>query len=269
MTLFDPKEIRPAAPEGPSVRVKLLVAYDGRGFKGFAAQPGQKTVGGALAHALERTLQAPVELTCAGRTDTGVHAWGQVVSFDAAEDRFDPDAILRASNKLMAPTIVVRSVEQAEDGFDARRWAKARSYRYTVVNRPVPDPFLAATAWHVEEVLDVRAMQLACDPLIGEHDFSTFCRARRASNANGDPPSMVRKVRSAEWRDLGDGILRFDVTSSSFCHQMVRSLVGTMVEMGRGRRKAGEMAGILRAESRAAAGHLAPPHGLCLWAVDY
>jgi tRNA pseudouridine38-40 synthase len=268
VTLFPPEAGTQPDPAPPLVRVRALIAYDGRGYHGFAAQPGVKTVGGTIITTLSRVLRHPVELTCAGRTDTGVHAWGQVVSFDVAEDRFDPDTIVRAGNKLMAPTIVVRSVERAEPGFDARRWAKARTYRYSVVNRSVPDPFLAATAWHVEEELDVRAMQLACDPLIGEHDFSSFCRPPRGTNG-GDPPSMVRKLQSAEWRELGDGILRFEVRSSSFCHQMVRSLVGTMVEMGRGRRRAGEMAAILRAESRAAAGHLAPPHGLCLWHVDY
>jgi tRNA pseudouridine38-40 synthase len=268
VTLFPPEAGTPSQPAPPLARVRALVAYDGRGYHGFAAQPGVKTVGGTIITTLSRILRHPVELTCAGRTDTGVHAWGQVVSFDASAERFDADALLRAANKLMAPTIVLRAVEMAEDGFDARRSARARTYRYTVLNRAVPDPFLAATSWHVEEPLDVRSMNAACDPLIGEHDFSSFCRAPRVGNGDG-LPSMVRRLQSAEWRDLGDGRLRFEVTSSSFCHQMVRSLVGTMVEMGRGRRRPGEMTSILRAQSRSAAGHLAPPHGLCLWHVSY
>jgi tRNA pseudouridine38-40 synthase len=263
VTLFDPEP--PAGPEPPLARLKLVVAYDGRGYHGFAAQPGVKTVGGALITSLERVLRHPVSLTAAGRTDTGVHAWGQVVSFDAHDSALDLDGLQRSVNKLLGPAIVVRWAEVAGVAFDARRSARSRTYRYTVLNRTVPDPFLAATSWHVEEPLDLRALQLACDPVIGEHDFGSFCRVpRRDADA-----SMVRRVLDARWHALGDGVLRFEITSSSFCHQMVRALVGTMVEMGRGRKRPGDMAGILRACSRAAAGDLAPPHGLCLWDVAY
>ncbi|MGH9057750.1 MAG: tRNA pseudouridine(38-40) synthase TruA, partial [Acidimicrobiales bacterium] len=132
----------------PTVRVRLLVAYDGGGFHGFALQPGVATVGGALAGALERHLRHTVELTCAGRTDSGVHAWGQVVSFDARAG-VDPAGLQRAVNRALRPAIVVRAAEVAEDGYDARRSATGRRYRYTVRNHPVPDPFTARTAWHV------------------------------------------------------------------------------------------------------------------------
>ena len=113
--------------------------------------------------------------------------------------------------------------------------------------------------------LDLAAMRLACDPILGEHDFSSFSRRPRGDQ----PASMVRRVLDARWDDLGDGVLRFEITASSFCHQMVRGIVGTMVDMGRGRRRAGEMASILRARDRAAARSLAPPQGLCLWEVVY
>jgi tRNA pseudouridine38-40 synthase len=239
------------------------VAYHGEGFHGFALQPGQSTVGGALSAALERALRHTVELTCAGRTDAGVHAWGQVVSFDARADA-DPDALLRAVNRALRPRIVVRAAEVAQDGFDARRSAVSRRYRYTVRNHPVADPFTAATAWHVARPLDLGAMRLACDPLYGEHDFSSFCR-----RPPGPGASLVRVVRDARWVEAGDGLLRFEIEASSFCQQMVRSVVGTMVEVGLGRRKAGGMAAAIRARSRAAAGQLAPPHGLCLWEVTY
>jgi tRNA pseudouridine38-40 synthase len=222
-----------------------------------------RTVGGALTGAIERTLRHTVELTCAGRTDSGVHAWGQVVTFDARAD-VDPTAVQRSINKSLRPAIIVRSAEIAPDTFDARRSATGRRYRYTVVNRPVPDPFLAATAWHVEPPLDVRAMRLACDPFYGEHDLSTFCRRPPAEGA-----SLVRQVRFVDWVDLGQGLLRFDIEASSFCQQMVRAIVGTMVDVGLGKRRAGEMSGVLRARDRAAAGQLAPPHGLCLWEVTY
>jgi tRNA pseudouridine38-40 synthase len=212
---------------------------------------------------LERHLRHTVELTCAGRTDAGVHAWGQVVSCDARAD-LDVAALQRSVNRALYPRVVVRAAEIARPGFDARRWATGRRYRYTVRSHPVADPFSAGTSWHVGRPLDLRAMRLACDPLHGEHDFSSFCRRPPVNGA-----SLVRVVRAADWVDLGDGMLRFDIEASSFCQQMVRSIVGTMVEMGSGKRKAGEMAAVMRARSRAAAGQLAPPHGLCLWEVNY
>jgi tRNA pseudouridine38-40 synthase len=243
--------------------MKLLVAYDGGGFHGFALQPGVPTVGGVLAAALERYLRHTVELTCAGRTDTGVHAWGQVVTFDARET-VDPLALQRALNRALKPAVVVRAAEVAPPGYDARRAATSRRYRYSVLNHPLPDPFTAGTAWHVPAPLDLTAMRLACDPLLGEHDFSSFCRRPPSPGV-----SLVRVVRDVRWVDAGEGVLRFEIEASSFCHQMVRSVVGTMVEVGLGKRKAGEMSGIIRSRSRAAAGAMAPAHGLCLWEVRY
>jgi tRNA pseudouridine38-40 synthase len=220
-------------------------------------------VGGALAHALERYLRHTVELTCAGRTDAGVHAWGQVVSCDVRAD-VELAGLQRALNRALRPEVVVRAAEVAPAGFDARRLATGRCYRYTVRNHPVADPFTAGTAWHVERPLDLGAMRLACDPLYGEHDFSSFCRRPPVDGA-----TLVRLVRHADWVDLGDSVLRFEIEASSFCQQMVRAIVGTMVEIGHGKRKAGEMTAVVRARSRAAAGQLAPPHGLCLWEVRY
>src|SRR5690348_2544472 len=165
----------------------MLVAYEGSGFHGFALQPGVPTVAGAICAALERALRHTVELTCAGRTDSGVHAWGQVVSFEARED-MDPVALQRALNKTLRPAIVIRECDVAPEGFDARRSATGRRYRYTIRNHPVADPFSAHTAWDVTEPLDLAAMRLACDPLIGEHDFSSFCR-----RPPGDG-SLVRRV---------------------------------------------------------------------------
>jgi tRNA pseudouridine38-40 synthase len=259
-----------AAPEGlkqETVRVAMTVAYDGSGFHGFAPNPGVATVAGALSEALERVLRVPVDLVCAGRTDAGVHAWGQVVSFDAPAERVDPAVLRRALNRLLGPAVVVRDVTEEDPAFDARRSARARHYRYTVVNRPVPDPFLAHVAWHVDHPLDIDLMHLAADPLVGEHDFSSFCR--RATGRDGQELSLVREVLQARWVDRGDGLLRFEVSANAFCHQMVRSLVGTLVAVGRGRIPAGEIRGILAARDRNAAGPVAPPQGLCLWHVDY
>lgn len=266
MTLFELPD-SPAAPEGPLVRVRMTVAYDGSGFHGFAPNPGVETVGGTLAAAIERVLRAPVQLTCAGRTDTGVHAWGQVVSFDAPADRFDPLVLQRSVNRLCGPRIVAREVARAPDDFDARRSAVSRTYRYTVLNRPVPDPFLAHVSWHVDEPLDLDLLRLGSDPFVGEHDFSAFCR--RPRHRDGSPASLVRRVLRAGWDDLGDGVLRFEIQANAFCHQMIRSIVGTLVDVGAGRRRPGEVLGIRAARDRSRASQLAPPQGLCLWAVEY
>jgi tRNA pseudouridine38-40 synthase len=257
----------PAAPTGPLVRVRMTVAYDGSGFHGFAPNPGVATVGGTLAGALARVLRHDVELTCAGRTDTGVHAWGQVVSFDANPDRYDPLTLQRSLNRLCGPAIVVRDVRTVGADFDARRSAAGRTYRYTIVNRPVPDPFLAHVAWHVDEPLDLDLLRLGCDPLIGEHDFAAFCR--RARLRDGGEASLVRTVRRAEWTDLGEGVLRFEIEANAFCHQMIRSVVGTLVDVGLARKHAGELLGIIAGRDRAKASSLAPPQGLCLWSASY
>ncbi len=241
----------------------MTVAYDGTGFHGFAANPGVVTVGGTLGEAVAKVLGHAVQLTCAGRTDTGVHAWGQVVHFDTPST---PDLVdlQRSVNKMLAPAVVVLEVAVAPPGFDARRSATGRRYRYTVLNRAWPDPFLASTAWHVEDPLDLRAMALACDPIIGSHDWSAFCR-----RPPGEGASLVRVVRDARWVDVGGGVLRFDIEASSFCQQMVRSLVGTLVAVGRGKKRAGELSSIIRSGDRSLAGQPAPPHGLCLWEVRY
>ncbi|HTN79899.1 MAG TPA: tRNA pseudouridine(38-40) synthase TruA [Acidimicrobiales bacterium] len=241
----------------------MRVAYDGSGFAGFAPNPGVATVGGELANAIERVARQPVTITCAGRTDAGVHAWGQVVTFDV-EDResLDLAGLQRSVNRLCGPAIVVRDIELAPAEFDARFSAQWRCYRYTVLNRDVPDPFLAGTAWHVSTPLDLAGMRLGCDPFVGEHDFSSFCR-------KVDGKSLVRTVISADWDDLGDGVLRFEIVANAFCQQMVRAIVGTLVEVGQGKKHAGQVAAILRAKDRAFAGALAPPHGLSLWEVGY
>jgi tRNA pseudouridine38-40 synthase len=284
VTLFDqePAATEPPAPveqeaagqppprteTGPTTRVRLTVAYEGSGFRGFAPNLGVRTVAGDLAGAIGRVLGHDIVLTCAGRTDAGVHAWGQVVHFDSSGE---PDlvALQRSLNKMLGPAVVVRAAAAAPDGFDARHSATGRRYRYTVLNRPLPDPFLATTTWHVDDPLDVGSMTLACDPLIGAHDWSSFCKRPPGPDPERGPRSMVRVVREAGWTDLGDGILRFEIEASAFCHQMVRSLVGTLVAVGRGRLRAGDIGTIIRARDRSRAAEPAPPHGLCLWEVSY
>ncbi len=245
----------------------MLVAYDGSDFHGFARQPGLRTVAGVLQDAIEKVARQPVELVCAGRTDRGVHAWGQVVSLDLSPE-IDLERLHRALLKLCGPELVVREVAAVEPDFHARFSATGRTYRYTILNRPLPDPFLARTSWHVSTPLDLDLLALACDPFLGEHDFRAFCR--RPKVAPGEPePSLVRRVRRAHWTDLGEGVLRFEVQATAFCHQMVRSIVGTVVAAGRAEVHAGDIRGILRSGQRSAAAPIAPPEGLCLWHVSY
>ena len=248
----------------PRRRLRLLVAYDGTDFHGFAPNRGVPTVGGALADGLARVLGHDVSLTCAGRTDAGVHAWGQVVTLDTPAD-VEPGEVVRRLGKLCGPAIVVRDADWVSEAFDARRSATAREYRYTIVNRAVPDPLVRRMAWHVAGSLDVDAMSEAAAALVGEHDFSSFCR--RPKEPRG--ASLVRIVRRARVHPLGDGMLRFTIEASSFCQQMVRSVVGTLVDVGRGRLAPDALPGIIAARDRAAAGSLAPAAGLCLWRVRY
>lgn len=252
-------------------RARLVVAYDGAAFHGFAANPGVVTVAGQLREALERIAGSDITLTGAGRTDAGVHAWGQVVSVDLPCE-IDIEGLARRLTRMCAPSIVVRQAVWAAADFDARFSAVWRHYRYTVLNEALPDPFLAATTWHVPQPLDLRLMQLGCDPLIGEHDFASFCRAPKVP-AGQPAPSAVRRVLLATWSEAsserGGRLLRFDIRANAFCHQMVRSIVGTLVDVGLGRLHAGELRGRLQARDRRAAGRVAPPHGLCLWEVGY
>lgn len=256
---------------GPVKRLRLTVAYDGAPFRGMAEQADQPTVVGTLRTALETVVRRPVELVVAGRTDAGVHGWGQVVSTDVPAD-FDPDALRRRLNRLCAPAVVVRDAAWTTDDFSARFDALWRHYRYDVLNQPVGDPLLDPITWHVREPLDLAAMRLGCDPLIGEHDFASFCRRPQVSPGMVEP-SLVRRVLSATWHhhehDRTDGLLRFEIRATAFCHQMVRSIVGTLVDVGRGRKHAGDVAGILAARSRQVASAPAPPQGLCLWEVGY
>ncbi len=267
----------------PPVRWRMRVAYDGSGFHGFAAQEGVPTVAGSLVEALGRVVRSPVTLTCAGRTDTGVHALDQVVHFEvpaAVSEALDPAALVKSCNSQVGPGIVVRQAEPAPDGFDARHSAVARRYRYLVVNAPVPDPLLAGLAWHVSDPLDLRSMAAAADALLGEHDFRAFCR--RVPGTSPDEP-INRRVADARWTRLsragaastpalapisGD-LYAFEIEANAFCHQMVRSLVGTLVEVGRGRKRASDILWILRSADRQQAAQPAPPQGLTLVAVRY
>ncbi|MBM3695682.1 MAG: tRNA pseudouridine(38-40) synthase TruA [Actinobacteria bacterium] len=243
----------------PTYRIDL--AYDGSGFRGWAANAGVRTVQGCLEEALAVVRRHPVETTVAGRTDAGVHARGQVVSF-AISAAVDPARLQRALNRLLAPEVVVRTVTEAPEGFDARRSALSRTYRYFIDDGPVPDPARRWTVWHCGARLDEAALNAAAGAFVGEHDFASLCR-------QADGASRVRRVLAASWWREPDGLLVYEVTASAFCHQMVRSMVALCLEAGRGRLDPAAVPGILEARHRGAARGVAPPHGLTLWEVAY
>ena len=254
-------------------RLRLLVAYDGAGFRGFAPNPGVRTVGGVLADALGRRLGYPVRLTCAGRTDAGVHARGQVVSLDVADGDLSPErleALGSGLNAMCGPDVAVLAIEPASPDFDARFSALSRAYRYTIWNAPEPDVFRRQVSWHVPDPLEIAAMAEASALLVGEHDFAAFC-ARAAQVVDGEVrvAPTTRRVLCAGWSRPEPDVLLFDIAANSFCRQMVRSIVGTLVDVGRGRRPAIDMDRVLASRDRGAAGPVAPPHGLCLQSVAY
>jgi tRNA pseudouridine38-40 synthase len=242
------------------VKVALLVSYDGTAFSGFARQPSRRTVQGLLEESLSQLLRVPVRTTGAGRTDAGVHAAGQVVSFEVP-DGIDPAWLQMRLNRRLAPEVSVRAAASAPESFDARHSARRRTYEYHLYRSLAPDPFLDRFAVHVPEPLDLRAMRRAARALIGEHDFSSFCRRGEGS--------MVRNLRRITIATPSPGRIVVRVIADSFCHQMVRSIVGLLLEVGRGRRAPEDAARALRARNRAAAGPVAPPKGLSLSSVAY
>lgn len=246
-----------------------MVAYDGAGFHGSAVNPGVRTVMGELTAAIATVTRTPADavvLTAAGRTDAGVHAWGQVVSLDLPGD-VDLAELARRVNKLAGPGVAVRRAEWAEPGFDARFWATSRTYRYQVWNDPAPNPLMARRVWHVARPLDTAAMREAAAALVGEHDFAAFCR--RPARRDGGAVSLVRILYELSVDDAGHPLVDVWARGSAFCHQQVRSMVGTLVDVGLGRLRPDDVAGILAAGDRNRAGQVAPPTGLTLWAVGY
>jgi tRNA pseudouridine38-40 synthase len=241
--------------------VRLDLAYDGTDFHGWAAQPGVRTVQGVIEDALVPLVGTKPKLSVAGRTDVGVHAQGQVASFVAPEGT-DPEQVQRMLNAVFAPEVVVRQARLVPDGFNARHSATAREYVYRMDTGPVPSPFTARFVWHRPGPLAIGPMRMAARHLLGERDFTSFCRSPK-------PPSgTVRNLRRLTVR-AEDGVVEIGAEANAFLHQMVRSLVGTLVRVGDGRLRPDEIPAILEARSRAPAGNIAPSRGLTLLRVRY
>lgn len=238
---------------------RLDVAYDGSGFRGYARQNGLRTVQGVLEQGLATYLGVSVETSVAGRTDAGVHARGQVVSF-AFEGEVDLERLRRGLTGIVGPEISIRAASVAADDFNARFSATWRRYRYLIDTDRAPDPLTRGFVWHVGRDLDVDSMRAASGAFVGEHDFSSFCRSVEGR-------SNVRRLQELSLVE-GD-LLEFWVQANAFCHQMVRSIVGYLHDVGRGFSDGGLVDEVIAAGDRSRVATVAPAHGLTLWAVGY
>lgn len=243
--------------------IRLTLAYDGTGFHGWAKQRDAdvRSVEGSLAEVLTRVVRHDVRLSVAGRTDAGVHARGQVASF-STPSRLAPERIRRAVNGFLSPEIVVVDAREARDGFDARYSATAREYRYVIDTGPVADPFTARYVWHRPGELSVGRMRLAARALVGEHDFTSFCRHP------GVGRSTVRHLQRVSVGRDGD-VVMFGFRANAFLHQMVRTMVGTLVRVGEGKLDPDGVRTMLEARKRAVISQPAPARGLSLVRVAY
>ncbi|WP_139977990.1 tRNA pseudouridine(38-40) synthase TruA [Nocardioides litoris] len=250
------------------MRLRIDLAYDGTAFKGWAAQPGLRTVQGELVAALATVRRVPVEqvaVVCAGRTDAGVHARGQVVHHDVegAEDTEVPDKLARRLNGVLPPDVRVRRVVEAPAGFDARFGALWRRYAYRVADRTdLLDPLTRAHVLAWPRPLDLDAMNAASALLVGRHDFASFCKRREGA-------TTIRTLLDLSWARDDAGVAVGTVRADAFCHSMVRALVGCLLAVGEGRREPAWAGEVLRAERRDAGAAVVHAHGLTLEEVAY
>jgi tRNA pseudouridine38-40 synthase len=241
-------------------RLWARVEYDGTDFFGFQIQARERTVQGEIERALEQVAGAKSRVVGAGRTDRGVHALGQVVSFEA-EWKHNLADLQRALNAVLAADVAIVEMGLAAEGFHPRFAALGRTYRYTILNRLWRSAVERRTAWHVSGKLDLDRMARASGCLVGTHDFATFGRPPQGENT-------VRTVSRAEWQEQGVR-LTFDIEANAFLYRMVRSIVGTLLKVGWGRMSPPEFEAVLRARDRHLVRQVAPACGLCLIRVDY
>ncbi|WP_134008584.1 tRNA pseudouridine(38-40) synthase TruA [Kribbella sp. VKM Ac-2566] len=246
------------------MRWRIDLRYDGAAFHGWARQEGLRTVQGELEEAVRVVLRlpGPVTVTCAGRTDTGVHARGQVTHVDV-EGAVDPLRLLRGLNGVLPADVAVTAVSAAPEGFDARFSALARRYVYRLCDDPSGwDPLTRGHVLRVGRPMDVDRMNAAATGLLGEHDFAAFCKKREGA-------STVRALLEFSWQRTGVGQLEGTVIADAFCHSMVRALVGSMIPVGDGRRDVEWPAAVLAGKVRDSAVSVLPAHGLTLEEVRY
>ncbi|HVN29255.1 MAG TPA: tRNA pseudouridine(38-40) synthase TruA [Candidatus Binataceae bacterium] len=243
------------------MRIKLTIAYDGANYFGWQLQSGQDSIQARLEAALERIFSTPVRVHGSGRTDTGVHARGQVAAVTLPR-AFEASDLQRALNAILPDDIVIEKIETVADDFDPRRDATSRVYEYRILNQQLPSPFERRYAWLIREPLNIDVMNEAARVFLGEHDFAGF------RTLGTEVKSTVRRVIASEWTRSG-ALLTYRVEATSFLRHMVRTMVAAMVEAGRGRISPRAVADLLQSRDRALAPASAPPQGLFLREVRY
>ncbi len=242
--------------------IKLTIEYDGTNYQGWQVQPRGQTIQGVLEKTIKKITKEEVRLVGSGRTDAGVHAFGQVAHFKT-NSKMALHSMERALNSLLPQDIVIRKVEEVNENFHARKSCKSKVYEYRILNRTRRSAFHYPYAWHIPQRLDLKEMKEATRYLMGEHDFSSF-------RSVGTPTqTATRKVIRAEWKRGREGLIRFEIEATGFLKQMVRAIVGTLVEVGRGKIRPQEFRKILESKSRSIAGPTAPAKGLFLKEVKY
>ncbi len=242
--------------------IKLTIEYDGTNYQGWQVQPRGLTIQGMLEEKLSRLTGERIHLFGSGRTDSGVHALGQVAHFKT-QSQMGTRTIQRALNSLLPSDIMIQKVEEVEEGFHARKHSKSKVYEYRILNQDLRSVFHRGYIWHIPQKLNLTEMKKATQSLIGEHDFSAF---RTVGSPTRTP---VRRVIRAEWKRGRDGLIRFEIEANGFLKQMVRSIIGTLVEIGRGKMKATDFRKIMNSRDRKNAGPTAPAQGLFLKEVKY
>jgi tRNA pseudouridine38-40 synthase len=241
------------------MRFRLLIEYDGTDFSGWQVQSGEETVQGQIERALATVFKKPISIVGAGRTDAGVHARGQVAHFDS-DDTFSPRRLQKSLNGILKRTVRIKNIESCEATFHARFGAKSRTYHYQI--SAIPQALCRHFVWHISYNLNIPRMQDAAQHITGTHNFQGFCRTLSETD------NYMCTVFFANWRQKEE-ILLFEISANRFLHGMVRALVGTLVDIGRGKTEPELVTTVLNNRDRQAAGQSAPPHGLILEKVEY
>lgn len=241
-------------------RYYATVEYDGTDFLGYQFQPNARTVQGEIEKVIAKVTKAFIRIDGAGRTDTGVHAVGQVIAFNVAW-KHNLEDLHRALNAILPKDIVIKTLGIITEPFSPRFDALNRSYRYTIFNQAWPTILMARYAYHIKPQLNLELMNDASQLLIGTHNFASFGKPTQGNNT-------VRQITQAKWSTIGTQ-LNFDITANAFLYRMVRNIVGTLIQVGLGRLQVSRVQDILLAQDLKAGSYTAPPHGLCLMSVTY